>query len=98
MSEKSTIEKLKEKKSQIEARIQAVEAREKTKERKKDVRRKILAGAYYLDRINKEKVFDELTKAMDGYLVRDNDRILFGLPPKTPKTKKTIAEKKKSVS
>lgn len=98
MSEKSTIEKLKAKKAQIEAQIQMAKAREKVTERKKDVRRKILAGAYYLDRINKEKAFDELTKAMDGYLVRDNDRILFGLSPKTPKTKKATAEKKKSVS
>ena len=40
---------LKKKRDQLKARIQSLEAAEKTKERKKDTRRKILIGAFYLD-------------------------------------------------
>ena len=78
---KDRLEALKEKQKKITVQIQQVEAREKTAERKKNTRRKILIGSYYLDQATDKKKMVEIEKLMDGYLKRDNDRILFGLPP-----------------
>jgi hypothetical protein len=73
------LQRLKEQREKLNTRIQATEARIKTSERKKDTHRKILIGAYYLDRAMKENKMDEIKAVMDGYLKRDGDRELFGL-------------------
>ena len=74
-----------EKLKQLKAQKQAIEAREKTKqkeqERKDDTRRKILLGSYLIKKMNdneanKEKILAELSE----YLVEDRDRKLFSLP------------------
>ena len=74
-----------EKLKQLKARKQAIEAREKSKqkeqERKDDTRRKILLGSYLIKKMNdneanKEKILAELNE----YLTEDRDRQLFGLP------------------
>ena len=56
MTKSSTtrLERLKKQREKLDARIQATEARLKNSERKKDTRRKILIGAYYLDIAIKE--------------------------------------------
>lgn len=77
-----------EKPKQLKARKQAIEAREKSKqkeqERKDDTRRKILLGSYLIKKMqenaaNKEKILAEISE----YLVEDRDRKLFDLPSKT---------------
>jgi hypothetical protein len=77
-----------EKLKQLKARKQAIEAREKSKqkeqERKDDTRRKILLGSYLIKKMqenaaNKEKILAEISE----YLVEDRDRKLFDLPSKT---------------
>jgi len=74
--------KLKQQQEQLKARIQTLEAAEKTRERKKDVRRKILLGALMLERLKAGDARAGTLKAeLDEYLVRDNDRALFDLPP-----------------
>jgi hypothetical protein len=76
------LEKLKMKEAQIKARIQSLEAGQKTRERKKDMQRKILFGAYMLQRVKDgDRVALELQAKLDGYLARDHDRALFELPP-----------------
>ena len=56
MNEKcSKIETLKQKKEQLNARIQKLEALQKSRERKRDTRRKILIGAYFMDTENYPK-------------------------------------------
>ena len=72
--------RLKEQRDKLEARIQAAEARAKLDERKKDTRRKILVGSYYLEQAAKRQTWDELRTAMDNFLTRDSDRKLFELP------------------
>jgi len=75
----SQLEKLK----QLKAQKQAIEAREKTKQReqdrKDDTRRKILLGSYLIKKMqneaNKEKILAELNE----YLTEERDRNLFGL-------------------
>ncbi len=75
----STLERLKEQRAKLEARIQAAEARTKQANRKQDTRRKILVGSYYLDKAIKENKFDTLKELMGQYLTRDSDRKLFEL-------------------
>jgi hypothetical protein len=76
---KHILERLKEQREKINARIQATEARLKNSERKKDTRRKILVGSYYLDKATKDNTIDEIKKALDKFLTRNSDRILFDL-------------------
>ena len=83
---KHRLERLKEQREKLNSRIQAVEARVKTSERKKDIRKKILVGAYYLDAAEKNNTMAEIKSLMDKYLKRDFDRELFGLEP-LPDTK-----------
>ena len=82
------LESLKKKQDQLKAQIQALEAAEKTREKKRDTRRKILIGAYYLDKAKSENSFDEIVKLMDDYLTRNSDRILFDLEPNPNKREK----------
>ena len=79
MTDKSKLDKLKEKRKAIYARINLMEAREKTKTRKEDTRRKILIGSYIIDKAKKENNLHEIYKAMDKYLTRDSDKKLFDL-------------------
>ena len=73
-----------EKLKQLKAQKQAIDAREKTKqkeqERKDDTRRKILLGSYLIKKMqneaNKEKILAELNE----YLTENRDRQLFELP------------------
>lgn len=80
---KTQLEKLKAQQEVIKARIQRVENLHKTRLRKIETRKKILLGAYYLERAEKENQWEEIKKQMDDFLTRDQDRLLFDLPPKT---------------
>jgi len=78
---KHRLERLREQREKLNSRIQTVEARLKTSERKKDIRKKILVGSYYLDAAEKNSTMVEITSLMDKHLTRDFDRELFGLGP-----------------
>ncbi|HAU2041529.1 TPA: mobilization protein, partial [Legionella pneumophila] len=55
MSEKqSRLDALKKKQEQLRAQIQKLESLEKSRERKRDTRRKILVGSYFIDKANQE--------------------------------------------
>ena len=80
MNTNPKLKKLKQKKDQIEARIKNMEAREKSKAKKLDTRRKILIGAMVMERMEKNEETKKKTIAMlDGFLTRPLDRNLFGL-------------------
>lgn len=85
----SKLDSLKKQQEQLKAKIQALEASETSRERKRETRRKILVGAYYLDKMREENRFDEVVKLMDGYLSRDSDRVLFHLSPREKVKSKT---------
>ncbi|RDI37985.1 mobilization protein [Aquicella lusitana] len=76
---KQALEKLKEQRDKLNARIQQKEARLKSSERKIDTRKKILIGSYFLDNAIKENKLDEIKSLMDKYLKRNSDRSLFDL-------------------
>jgi len=80
------LDKLKQRKAQLEAQIQNLEAAEKARERKRETRRKILVGAYYLEKAKQENRWSEVCQLMDNYLSRPSDRVLFDLPDKRVKT------------
>jgi large subunit ribosomal protein L7/L12 len=71
------LDKMKERKIALEAKIQKCEAAEKVRKRKQDTRRKILIGAYYLDQAMASNSMEDLNKIMQGYLTRDIDKKLF---------------------
>ena len=76
----SKLEKMKKQKEILTARIQKLEASEKSRERKRDTRRKILVGSFYLDKAKKENRMHDINSAMDGFLTRESDRVLFDIP------------------
>ena len=70
--------KLEEQRARINAEIQRVRGRESQEERKRETRRKILAGAMVLDRVARKDLSEKLFKAdMDRFLEREQDRALF---------------------
>ncbi len=73
------LDKLLKQQLKLDARIKAIKTREAHQERKNETRRKILAGAYILEKHSKEDTMHQLTKELDWFLTRKNDRALFGL-------------------
>ena len=82
MATPTPLEKLKKQRDAINARIQKMQALEMTRERKRETRRKILVGAYFLDKARKENTLEQLNRDLEAFLTRDSDRSLFGLPEK----------------
>ena len=76
---KAQLDKLKKQREQLNARIQLLEAAEKTREKKRDTRRKILVGAWYMDKAKQEGTWDDLAQHLDTFLTRSSDRQLFQL-------------------
>lgn len=76
---KQALEKLKQQRDKLNARIQQKESRLKHSMRKMDTRKKILIGSYFLDNAIKENKLDEIKSVMDKYLKRNSDRALFDL-------------------
>lgn len=80
------IRQLEEQRARINAEIQRVRSRESQEERKRETRRKILVGAMVLDQVERgEWPEKRLKTAMDRFLDREQDRALFGLPPRPAK-------------
>ena len=79
------IETLKERLKQLEVRKTRAEARKRSllarRARKDDTRRKILAGALVLTRVEQGKISEaEFRLWLEAGLTRADDRALFGLP------------------
>jgi len=72
-----------EKLKQLKARKQAIEAREKSKqkeqERKDDTRRKILLGSYLIKKMQNEANKEKILADLNEYLTEERDRKLFDL-------------------
>jgi large subunit ribosomal protein L7/L12 len=79
------IKLLEDKLKQEKAKKQKIEARKRTLESKAqratDTRKKILVGAFMLDKMEKnEETKTKVLSQLDQYLTRSDDRELFGLP------------------
>ena len=74
------LDKLLHKEAQLKAQIQLAKAAERTLEKKRDTRRKILIGAAVMARVDSERwPKADLLEMMDGFLTRPNERDLFDL-------------------
>ena len=77
------LEKLLQKREQLNAEIQKARARETAQKRKEDTRRKILLGALVIEMMDKGELDDGvIMKRLEGFLTRDIDRKLFDFPVK----------------
>lgn len=79
------IAKIEEKMKQLKAQMLAEKNRLDAKNKKEELRRKILVGAYFLEKAEKEGTLESLTKTIEPFLTRENDRELFGLPAQAAK-------------
>ena len=82
--EKEIKDRLAKEKKQIAARIRQEEAKENSRARKQDTRRKILVGSLVLSRLENEKPIsitnmNQLKKELAGFLTRPLDRKVFDL-------------------
>ena len=77
-----TMDKLLKNQSQLQARIQMLQAKENVQKRKDDTRKKILVGSYFLDKYEKAGTIATLELELDKFLFRKIDRALFGLEPR----------------
>ena len=78
----SKLNRLIEQRNAVNARIQQEQNKLRAGERKSDTRRKVLAGATVLEWAKRDNEFSSrLMAELKAFLVRDDDRALFGLPP-----------------
>ena len=74
-------ERLKQQALQLKERIKRCDAREGEQNRKKETRRKVLAGAALLAKVGRGDWSEEgFLKMIDAFLSRPSDRSLFDLP------------------
>ena len=87
---------LRKRRAEIDARLNQLEAREKSKERKRDTRRKVIAGAYALEHCEFDPAFKAtLFGLLDQYVERAADRELFDLAAKPDAASKSDKPKTK---
>jgi len=75
------LEGLLKKQNAIKNRISSITSRIRNEQDKRLTRKKILVGAYFLEKYKGEP--NKLNEMLNGFLVRDNDRLLFGLQTKS---------------
>ncbi len=69
------------------AKVARLQGKKRERQRKTDTRRKVLAGALLLERIETDDRLRMWFEAqIDEFLTRDSDRKVFGLEPKPPAT------------
>ena len=84
MASSSRLEQLRKQREQVDARIKALEARERDRERKLETRRKIITGAVVREHAAKfpdSEFAGDIAKLLDEHVTRDVDRKALGLPP-----------------
>lgn len=80
------LDRLREKQRQLSERIKQLEACAAQKQRKEETRRKVLLGALLAHWMqNDEALSAKVDAALPGFLVRQVDRDVFGLPEIAPK-------------
>ena len=75
------LSQLLEKRSQLNAQIQKIRARETSQKRKEDTRRKILLGALVMEMMETGELDrDKIMKRLSGFLTLEIDQKLFDFP------------------
>lgn len=79
---RKSLDDLYRKRDEMNARIRQEQAKKRSMDRKADTRRKVLAGAVVLEHAERDAAFKtELQTLLGRFLVRDDDRALFGFSP-----------------
>lgn len=74
-----------------EARLNRLKQRQKAEDRKRDTRRKIIAGSLALKHCETDAQFEQtLMKVIDRSLVKEQERSLFDLPPKRAENRASV--------
>lgn len=81
LTSEQKLEGLLKKQNAIKNRISSITSRIRNEQDKRLTRKKILVGAYFLEKYKEEP--NRLNEMLNGFLARDNDRLLFGLQPKS---------------
>jgi len=67
---------------ELRRELALIEARHAARDRKKDTRRKVLMGAFFLNQVERGRVTrEEQLRIIEEEAVRPGDRALFGLQP-----------------
>lgn len=84
ISDAERLAKWEAQKDKIEKRIARHKAAQSKRTRKRDTRRKIIAGAFALTHCERDDDFrDALFSLLDKQLEKPQDRALFDLPPRS---------------
>jgi len=93
----SRIDKLEQKRAQLDAQLKAARARDRTQKRKDDTRRKIIAGALALEHAENNPN-GEFSRTILGliqtYVTADKERALFDLDPLPPQKREPANARK----
>ncbi len=77
---KKRLDEITKKRDQLNAQIQQIKARERSEDRKRDTRRKILIGGVILKLVKRgDWTQTQLQELLDRELTGDSERILFDL-------------------
>ena len=87
LTDEQRLQRLEETQTKVAAKVNAVKARLRSKERKADARRKIIVGAIALEHCKHDQEWsDWLWQVLKNEVTRPADRELLDLPPlKEPK-------------
>ncbi len=90
---KALLEKLEQLKVKEQKAKALEQARTSATQRRQDTRRKVLLGAWALSKMERDAAFKAAHMAdISTFMVRENDRALFGLPGGTPTASKKRAK------
>lgn len=88
------LEKLQQKKAQLETQIKGLQAREQSQARKNNTRKKIIAGAlalHHLDKNPDDPFSRKLLRLLDEYVTKPYERKLFDLPALLENSQNNVA-------
>ena len=78
--------------SALESRIQSLKAKGSTQKRKNENRKKVLVNVYILEKREKAGILQKLVEKLHKFLIKKNDRVLFGVAEMAEKKGKLFAE------
>ncbi len=94
-SKEEKLKGLEERRDKLNARIARDRARLDRDERRRDTRKKILAGAFLLQRVEQgEWSRERFMEGMDAFLTNNRDRELFGLESEGDDTNEGASEER----
>lgn len=90
MARQKSLESIRRRIEELKRQEADLKAKEREAQRRKEERCNLIAGTLALEHMHKDEAFGrELHALLDRYVEREQDRALFGLPPKKPEARET---------